>query len=410
MADWSKTSDRGNNNNNRNHNNNNNINRDRHNRTGDVQQYRHFHNRNRDFRDSHCDVPNDPPFIAFVGNLPKGLVQGDVMKIFEDFEVKNVRLIKDRETDEFKGYGYVEFTTLDQLKRALSRNGRIKLDNLSAPLRIDIADHRRQSGSGGGPGGGAGGGGAGRSASGSSNNNNNNQRRNYRRDDSPGRSSTSSSFRPDRQEGSPRPSGYRGGRGGRGHRGGFGRARFNNDGNDGSNSSDYGSLGGNSLGSPRQNVEPHKSSTSFQSNRSFPHYSGGNYNNRYNNRNNNNNPNNNNNFRRGGGQRQRSISNDNGHYSNFGQNRTRDRRRHYNPNDIYPQSPPATSSASLDDEDRPKIVLQPRSVTEPINALAETKQSASIFAGAKPRINQQSPTPQNEDGQPGGSNQTEKPL
>ncbi|XP_030573893.1 heterogeneous nuclear ribonucleoprotein A1 [Drosophila novamexicana] len=441
MADRSNN-DRGNNNHDRDY-------------RGNSQEYRNFHNRNRDFRDRNREVPTDPPYIAFVGNLPKGLVQGDVMKIFDDFEVKSVRLIKDRETDEFKGYGYVEFTTLEQLKRALSRNGRIKLDNLSAPLRIDIADHRRQGGPGGVIGGAA-----------SSSGGNHNQRRNFRRDNSvgsqsyqgqysrkqnsPGRPvgnrSSNTNFHMSRQEGSPRQGGYRGGRGGGERRGGGGRgggggagsggaggggsgggggggrSHHNNDGyqgNDGSNSSDFGSLGGgshdtSSLGSPRQSVEPHISSTSFQSSRSFPHYTNNNNynNNRYNDRNNNN-------YRRGGPPRQRSISNDNGHYSNFGQNRTRDRRGHYNPNERYNQSLSGGTSppfANLDDDDRPKIVLQPRTVTEPINALAETKQAASIFGNAKPRKSQPSPhnTPHGEpeqlnDSQPGGSHQAVDP-
>lgn len=38
-----------------------------------------------------------------------------------------------------------------------------------------------------------------------------------------------------------------------------------------------------------------------------------------------------------------------------------------------------------DESERPKLLLMPRTVTEPINALAETKQAASIFGAAKPR-------------------------
>ncbi|KAH8312356.1 hypothetical protein KR044_010394, partial [Drosophila immigrans] len=384
----SHNNDRGNHNNN--HNNNGNH----------EQEYRNFNNRNRYFRIRNREVPTEPPFIAFVGNLPKGLVQGDVMKIFNDFDVKNVRLIKDRETDEFKGYGYVEFETLDQLKRALSRNGRIKLDNLSAPLRIDIADNRRQHGAGGGNNEGS----AASSSGGNNNNNNDNQRRNYRRDNSVGAQSYhgqfsrkqnspggQSNYHMDRQsgQGSPRQGGNynRGGRGG-GFRRGAGRMQHNNEGfhgNDGSNSSEFGSLGGSqdtsSLGSPRQGVEPHISSTSFQSSRSYPHY---NNNNRYNNRNNGNN------YGRGGSQRQRSISSDSARYANFGQNRTRDRRGHYNPNERNSQQKSSgnnnpTVASQLDDNDRPKIILNPRTVTEPINALAKTKQAASIFGNAKPR-------------------------
>lgn len=34
---------------------------------------------------------------------------------------------------------------------------------------------------------------------------------------------------------------------------------------------------------------------------------------------------------------------------------------------------------------RPKLKLQPRTVKEPVNAMAETAQSSTIFGGAKPR-------------------------
>lgn len=38
-----------------------------------------------------------------------------------------------------------------------------------------------------------------------------------------------------------------------------------------------------------------------------------------------------------------------------------------------------------DTSGRPKLKLQPRTVKEPVNALADTSQSTSIFGGAKPR-------------------------
>lgn len=39
----------------------------------------------------------------------------------------------------------------------------------------------------------------------------------------------------------------------------------------------------------------------------------------------------------------------------------------------------------LDTSGRPKLVLLPRTVKDPINSLAESSQSSSIFGGAKPR-------------------------
>lgn len=38
-----------------------------------------------------------------------------------------------------------------------------------------------------------------------------------------------------------------------------------------------------------------------------------------------------------------------------------------------------------DDVNRPRLQLMPRTVDEPINGLAETKQAAAIFGAAKPR-------------------------
>lgn len=38
-----------------------------------------------------------------------------------------------------------------------------------------------------------------------------------------------------------------------------------------------------------------------------------------------------------------------------------------------------------DTSGRPKLKLQPRTVAAPVNALAETSQSSTIFGGAKPR-------------------------
>lgn len=84
--------------------------------------------------------------MAYVGNLPQGLVQGDVMKIFGNLNVKNVRLVKDRETDLFKGFGYVEFDSLEDLEQALEMDGRIELDVGHAPLRIDLAEQKKDRG------------------------------------------------------------------------------------------------------------------------------------------------------------------------------------------------------------------------------------------------------------------------
>ncbi|XP_068159910.1 eukaryotic translation initiation factor 4H isoform X2 [Drosophila tropicalis] len=274
-------------------------------------------------------MPTEPPFLAFVGNLPQGLVQGDVIKIFQDFEVKNVRLVKDRETDQFKGFCYVEFETLDNLERALECDGRIKLDDLSAPLRIDIAESRKNDRPGGGFGGGGGGGNGGGM-------NRDGGRDGFQKRGPPRQGGGSS------QSYSRSGPGTGGGGGGSGNRGDSrdrpaNRGRYGNFNND----------------------------DRFDRNQD-----------------------------RDRGQREGSYGNqsrDGDRYNNFSRHRDRER-THYNPNQQSDRSSGGGSGGgsgnamgAIDDTERPRLNLQPRTIAAPINAVAETKQSASIFGNAKPR-------------------------
>ncbi|KAH8286733.1 hypothetical protein KR018_004022, partial [Drosophila ironensis] len=334
-------------------------------------------------------LPTEPPFIAFVGNLPQGLVQGDVMKIFQDFEVKNVRLVKDRETDQFKGFCYVEFETLENLERALECDGRIKLDDLSAPLRIDIADRRKNDR----PGGGIGGGNGGMSRDGG--------RDGFQKRGPPRQGGTSQSY----SRGGPGGNGAIGGNGG-GREGGGGsgnradsRGSYN-DNYGGHNDRSRASGGGNG---GQGNGGPGSGSGSGGMNRG--------YNDRPANRGRYGNFNNDERFDRNQdrgdrSQREGSYGNqsrDGDRYNNFSRHRDRER-THYNPNQQSER--PAggiggggggsgsgsggigsggSAMGAIDDTDRPRLQLKPRTIAAPINAVAETKQSASIFGNAKPR-------------------------
>ncbi|KAI3660859.1 hypothetical protein MP638_006616 [Amoeboaphelidium occidentale] len=82
-------------------------------------------------------LPTHPPYCAFVGNLSIDATEQDVSEFFVNS--KSVRIIRDFDKRS-KGFGYVEFETLDELKVALEKDG---VEMMGRMLRLDVAEGQR---------------------------------------------------------------------------------------------------------------------------------------------------------------------------------------------------------------------------------------------------------------------------
>jgi len=81
-------------------------------------------------------MPTEPPFTCFVGNLTFEVIEPDVEDFFTGLGVKSVRLVSGQDGKP-RGFGYVEFNTLDDLKNALSLSGQ---DLGGRVVRISVAE------------------------------------------------------------------------------------------------------------------------------------------------------------------------------------------------------------------------------------------------------------------------------
>uniref|UniRef100_H3CP11 Eukaryotic translation initiation factor 4B n=1 Tax=Tetraodon nigroviridis TaxID=99883 RepID=H3CP11_TETNG len=83
-------------------------------------------------------LPRNPPYTAFLGNLPYDVTEDSIKDFFRGLAISAVRLPREPSHPErLKGFGYAEFDDVESLLRALS----LSEENLgSRRIRVDIAD------------------------------------------------------------------------------------------------------------------------------------------------------------------------------------------------------------------------------------------------------------------------------
>jgi len=98
----------------------------------------------------------------YVGNLTYGTTEADLQTLFaQSGVVKSVQIIKDRDSGQSKGFGFVEMTTQEEAQNAIKALSGKEVDGRA--LTVNLAKPREERGGGGGRGGrGQGGGGGGR--------------------------------------------------------------------------------------------------------------------------------------------------------------------------------------------------------------------------------------------------------
>jgi len=87
-------------------------------------------------------LPDKPPYTAHLGNLAFDVTQPDVEGFLEGCEVTSVRIVEDKLDRKPKGFGYVEFATIDGLKKALTLTDS---SFMGRNIRISVAEPRKAS-------------------------------------------------------------------------------------------------------------------------------------------------------------------------------------------------------------------------------------------------------------------------
>lgn len=85
-------------------------------------------------------LPTKPPYTAHLGNLTYEVTGADIEDFLKDCQVTNVRIVEDKVDQRPKGFGYVEFATVDGLKKALTYS---ETNFMGRNVKISVAEPRK---------------------------------------------------------------------------------------------------------------------------------------------------------------------------------------------------------------------------------------------------------------------------
>ena len=91
------------------------------------------------FEREQLPLPTKPPFTAHLGNLAYDCSNADIEELFKDCQVTSVRIVEDKNEHKPKGFGYVEFATVDGLKKALTFT---ESNFMGRNIKISVAEPR----------------------------------------------------------------------------------------------------------------------------------------------------------------------------------------------------------------------------------------------------------------------------
>lgn len=93
-------------------------------------------------------LPTCPPYTAFIGNLSFDVTESDIrtfmqMRNIPASSVLNIKLPRDTVENKSRGFGYVDFSSCEDLTRALLASNQFSIKN--RVVRIDLSDSKPQS-------------------------------------------------------------------------------------------------------------------------------------------------------------------------------------------------------------------------------------------------------------------------